>query len=502
MSHSRQVSIHRHHSNALKIISKSNTMKNHRTSKSIHCTIKANVLATMVGCGLFLAASSTGTAAEKEPFKLMEMLGKATYVEHTPEQAMAQLKGKKIIGLYFTAKWCAPCRQFSPKLVKFRNEHKDDFQFVMMSWDKSLKDEQAYLAMDKMEVPAVRFDDELIKEVGNRFRVDGVPTLLIFDGEGKFITGNGQEHLRLAIAPGDLAALGDSAGVKFWREVIAPYQAEAMKVMEADRAELAPVVEKHKDFPRLKEIYELEGYFGKDREITRLIAQIGKDIAADWNNKKGFIDEMVTLAVEFKPNRKGYRGLFEAQAGPCFDELGKQAVKNPEIYAKLEALMNSGPSYVRDWGLRGVVNAAVAGNEQAFEKVADCKSMGANVQLQIFPALKDSCDEGNPRALDLALKVYVQEPYYIYAAIPVFVKSAYAGNEKALDAMAAFCRSGKAEYEKGARSVLEEVAKDGSAHAKELLQQLKDNPPVAASEPVPEKKAKKQPASVQPAEKE
>jgi hypothetical protein len=266
-------------------------------------------------------------------------------------------------------------------------------------------------------------------------------------------------------------------------------------------AELASVVEKHKNFPHLQEIYAIDGYFGKEQEINRLIRQIGKDIAADWSKNSGFVDEMVSLAAEYKPNRKGYRGLFEAQAGPCFDELGKHAVENPEIYAKLEALMNNGPAYARDWGLRGAVNAAVAGNEQAFAKVVNCKSMGANVQLSIFPALQDSCDEGNPRALDLALKVYLQEPYYIYAAAPVFMKSAYAGNEKALDAMAEFARSDKAEYQQGAMRVITEVAEKGSVHAQELLQRLKDAPPKAASEPGTKKnKAKKKPADATPTE--
>ena len=335
-------------------------------------------LITLCACFVSLPAEA---GPEIKPFAPKEALREAQFVRHTPEQAIAELQGKKLVGLYFTAKWCHPCQIFTPQLVKFRNEHKDAFQFVMMSWDKSLGEQQAYLDNEKMEVPAVRFDDPLPRSVARRFQVDGIPALLIFDGDGNFITGGGREQLSLAVHPSDIEALGDSPAAKAWREMIAPNQQAALKVREAELAPLVPVVEKHKNFPRLQEVFSLMGYFNKSREIDHLMAQIGRDIAADWDQKQGFVDEMVVLAGEFNSNTKWDRGLFESKGGPCFDELGKHAVEHPEIIAKLEGLLGSTHPYAQKWGQRGLVQAAERGSARAKEilqKLKDDSQKGSS----------------------------------------------------------------------------------------------------------------------------
>lgn len=418
----------------------------------------------------------SGAAEEHSVAKkpgLMEALAKVVFVGQTPDEAMAQLEGKKIIGLYFTAKWCAPCRAFTPKLVKFRNEHREDFQFVMMSWDKSLEAQEQYLEKAKMKVPAVRFDDPFIKAVGQQFRVDGVPTLLIFDAKGEFITGGGRSHLTLPIHPDDLVVLGEKEGGKTWLKLVASAQKEALDIRDAELAELAPVFEKYKHFPQLDAIRSVYGYYGKSGEIDKAMAQLGRDIAADWEGKKALLDELPALAKELKPDVKGYRGVLEARSGSCFDELGKAAAENPEILAKFFSMMKGKGSNGRKWALRGIVNAAASGSDEAFEKIADYQSLHVgNAPLSIFPALKDSCLEGNERALDLARQVYLKEPYYVYAAFPVFVSSAYKDNKTALDAMADITHCGKKEYEDAARKVLSGAAEKGSEHARKLLEGL------------------------------
>jgi nucleoredoxin len=56
------------------------------------------------------------------------------------------LKGK-VIGLYFSAHWCPPCRGFTPKLCEWyanfkkTHEKKDDFELVFVSSDR---DEQSF----------------------------------------------------------------------------------------------------------------------------------------------------------------------------------------------------------------------------------------------------------------------------------------------------------------------------------------------------------------------
>ena len=52
----------------------------------------------------------------------------------------------KILGIYFSAEWCPPCKGFTPKLVEFYKTFGDKgsnikFEVVFVSWDK---DETAY----------------------------------------------------------------------------------------------------------------------------------------------------------------------------------------------------------------------------------------------------------------------------------------------------------------------------------------------------------------------
>lgn len=425
---------------------------------------------------LYAAISLTQAApddhAEKTP-PLVEALAKATFVGQTPDEAQAQLEGKKIIGLYFTAKWCAPCRAFTPKLVKFRNAHAEDFQFVMMSWDKSLEAQEQYLEKAQMKVPAVRFDDPLIKAVGQQFRVRGVPTLLIFDAKGAFITDAGREHLTLPIYPDDMAALGKEKGTKTWRELVGPLQEEHRAARDVELAELAPVFEKYKHFPQLDAIRAVYGYFGKSGEIDKAMTRLGREIADDWEGKKGLLDELPMLAKELKPQKKGYRGVLETRSGRCFDELGKAAAENPAILAKLFSMIEGKGGSEQSWALGGIVNAAVGGSDEAFKKIVDYQSLRVgNAPLSIFPALKDACREENPRALDLAHQVYLKEPYYVYVAFPALMPPAYKGNEKALDVMAEIVHCGKPNYETAAREVLSSAAEEGSEHARKLLEGL------------------------------
>lgn len=52
----------------------------------------------------------------------------------------------RVLGIYFSADWCPPCKGFTPKLVEFYKTYGDKgsnvkFEVVFVSWDK---DETAY----------------------------------------------------------------------------------------------------------------------------------------------------------------------------------------------------------------------------------------------------------------------------------------------------------------------------------------------------------------------
>ena len=59
------------------------------------------------------------------------------YNVHDVNGAKIDLRSKckeKLVGLFFSAQWCSPCRQFTPCLVEFYlNHHKEqDFEIVFI----------------------------------------------------------------------------------------------------------------------------------------------------------------------------------------------------------------------------------------------------------------------------------------------------------------------------------------------------------------------------------
>lgn len=102
-----------------------------------------------------------------------------------------QLKGK-IVGLYFSAHWCPPCRAFSPRLVEFRDKNADRFEVVFISSDKTAKAKQDYMSALKMKWPSVPWHAVSGKALGEKYKVSGIPALIILSADGKLITTSGR----------------------------------------------------------------------------------------------------------------------------------------------------------------------------------------------------------------------------------------------------------------------------------------------------------------------
>lgn len=105
--------------------------------------------------------------------------------------ALDQLKGK-IVGIYFSAHWCPPCRAFTPKLVEFRDKNAKDFEIVFVSADKTEKDQQGYMTETKMQWPAVKWHSDEANALTKKYSVTGIPKLVILSAKGDTITENGR----------------------------------------------------------------------------------------------------------------------------------------------------------------------------------------------------------------------------------------------------------------------------------------------------------------------
>ena len=123
------------------------------------------------------------------------------------------LKGKKYLAVYFSASWCGPCKQFTPRLVNWYQQQKtelDNFDVIFVSRDHSKEAMVEYIKQDGMPWPALTFakadqrSSPLEKYAGR-----GIPCLVIIDGEGKVLSHSykGEEYIGPSKVMKDLEGL-------------------------------------------------------------------------------------------------------------------------------------------------------------------------------------------------------------------------------------------------------------------------------------------------------
>ncbi|XP_075639723.1 putative nucleoredoxin 2 isoform X1 [Castanea sativa] len=93
---------------------------------------------------------------------------------------VSDLEGK-VLGLYFSANWYPPCRNFTPVLVDMYEQLKtngSDFEIVYVSSDEDLNAFNNYHAL--MPWLAIPFSDlETKKALNRKFDIEGIPCLVI-----------------------------------------------------------------------------------------------------------------------------------------------------------------------------------------------------------------------------------------------------------------------------------------------------------------------------------
>jgi nucleoredoxin len=103
----------------------------------------------------------------------------------------ARLAGMKFFGIYFSASWCGPCRQFTPELVdaygKIRALY-PEFEIVHVNRDRTEGDMAAYVRDDKMPWPALRWSALRHTPEIERFAGGGIPCLVLIDENGKVLS--------------------------------------------------------------------------------------------------------------------------------------------------------------------------------------------------------------------------------------------------------------------------------------------------------------------------
>ncbi|MCU0780275.1 MAG: thioredoxin domain-containing protein [Akkermansiaceae bacterium] len=99
-------------------------------------------------------------------------------------------KPQKYYLFYYTAKWCGPCQAFTPGFVDFYNKLKPantNFEVVVVSWDHSDKDLEAYAVQKKMPWFVLDLGEAERFQEKQEHQVDGIPAIVITDLKGKVV---------------------------------------------------------------------------------------------------------------------------------------------------------------------------------------------------------------------------------------------------------------------------------------------------------------------------
>jgi len=125
-----------------------------------------------------------------------------------------------LIGFYFGASWCPPCRAFSPILSDFAKCNAPDFSVIFVSVDHSAKESEEFLkGKSFLSIP---YESSVRQALLQRFAIRMFPTLVICDTRtGKVITRWGRMAIQNERSPGTVVAawLAGSNGVSLLRPV-------------------------------------------------------------------------------------------------------------------------------------------------------------------------------------------------------------------------------------------------------------------------------------------
>jgi len=127
--------------------------------------------------------SSTAMQISTIPPYIKQIMPKELISRGVRVKSEEALEGK-VIGIYFSAHWCGPCRNYTPQLAAFYNQAKaagKNFEVVFASCDH---DESSAMAYFKESHPwtMIPYDDSERETLSATFRVSGIPRLVILSG--------------------------------------------------------------------------------------------------------------------------------------------------------------------------------------------------------------------------------------------------------------------------------------------------------------------------------
>ncbi|CAI5442660.1 unnamed protein product [Caenorhabditis angaria] len=116
----------------------------------------------------------------------------------TEVKAENYLEGK-VVGLYFSASWCPPCRAFTPKLKRFyeqiKKEH-PEFEVVFVSRDREDDALVEYFNDHMGEWTYIPFGNEKIQELLAKYEVKTIPSMRIVKPDGTVVVKDARTEIQ------------------------------------------------------------------------------------------------------------------------------------------------------------------------------------------------------------------------------------------------------------------------------------------------------------------
>lgn len=141
---------------------------------------------SLAGLASAVSLAAEGPVLDAVKGKLVESEGKK--LKPHDDAALGQAK---YFGIYYSASWCGPCREFTPKLVRWYKSNKKKnphFELIFVSSDRTEEAMADYMKEYKMEFPALAFDQKSSSKGITKFSSGGIPNLVFVNADGTVIS--------------------------------------------------------------------------------------------------------------------------------------------------------------------------------------------------------------------------------------------------------------------------------------------------------------------------
>jgi nucleoredoxin len=149
-------------------------------------------------CGWAAVACSESPAGPGPPVSLAELFGNTLLLADGTAVGIEALEEKRFIGIYFGARGCPACAVFTPRLVAAHEELREagrSFEVVYVSSDVSSASMFQYMVDAGMEWLALPWGGRRSRDLGQRYDVRWIPTLIVVDGSGRTVSANGRDEI-------------------------------------------------------------------------------------------------------------------------------------------------------------------------------------------------------------------------------------------------------------------------------------------------------------------